>query len=347
MKNLLISLILAAIILTTLTSAISCLTSSEEYASEVVIQNYNLENLRKIVQPTNNEYIYSAQYDPKIITIIEETGIPEGLSIRLQIPTEIKEIREPRIKLVSQSSTGRIRKDLLDNFAGWDIFCSEDLCVLDRNDVVITIREVTGKQEVTVEIRDRLEECSDSCTGVCFSTTESSKCLDSKTRNDINILFRYANISNRFEDLLDSYKIVGSEEISITDIQPKINPYIDWQEAMRQELVFLTSRQVLNIKRDEIEKIAALSRNGQAGRNYRIVFDFEDSMWKYYDKIFEPLLTSKRDCKAYSSLETKKVLDQDNQKILFYTIPLLILAAGLIFILILIIIAKSITARRK
>ncbi|MCH7568048.1 MAG: hypothetical protein IIA87_01370 [Nanoarchaeota archaeon] len=327
-------------------SVSSCLTSSEDYAAEVVLNSYNLFNLRKIVSSENNKFILPTQYDPKILTIIQETDFPQGLSVRLQIPTEATEIKKPHLKLVSASASGTLKENLLPSFTfnKWKISCQENECKLEKDEFIINIKKIANNQEVTLEINKELKQCSDSCSGICFSATIESKCLERKDKTAIDTILRYTNVSNNFEELLDSYRIIGSEEVIIQDIKPQISPYINWQEAMRQELVFLTANQVLELKRDEIESIVFLAKRGQAGQNYRIVYDFKNNSWIYYDKTSAPVLTSQRDCNTYSQI---RIEEKEGKIKTFYLVPLITLSAALILLLMLAIIAKTITSKRK
>lgn len=343
MRILLIILILAALV--PLSSGVSCLTSSEDYAIEVVVTNYNLFNLRKLAEKTSDGFVLQSQYNSDLLTILRETDFPQGLSLKLQIPTKFIEISDPHLKFASYSAKGKLRELNTNSFGFWRVSCTEGFCEFTKDYQKVSVKEIGQEQEVTVEINEALEKCYVGCSGACINTPTESKCIESKMKNEFDTILKYSGVTNEFTDLLDSYRIIGSEDITLLDLQPEINPYINWQEAMRQELVFITTQGVFELTRDDIESIVSLSKRGQAGQNYRIVYDFKNQTWVYYDKTSTAILTNQRDCREYSKIES--VRPSPKKLTTFYTVPLIITGIALVFMLVLVVIAKAIRSKSK
>jgi len=351
MKKRLFAILILFIFMPYLSSAISCLSSSEDYAVEAVIPDYNTINLRKISDYNDGVFYITTQYDVNLIGLIKETSFPDGLSVRLQIPTELTEIKKPYFKFISTIEGKKIIDIKTTFLAGWSILCSENTCVFSKEGKKLTLRQLPLEVEATVEISEELNSCSQGCGGVCIAVASDTKCIASKAKNDFNMVLRFAGVAQQFEELLESYQIAGSSEIILTDVNPSYNPYIDWQEAMRQELVYLDSKNIISIFREDIESIALLSKRGQAGQNQRIVYDFENDIWTYYNKISSPVLSTQRECVEYQRPKNLNTPITGNiiglAKNPFYLIPLVILVAGLFAFIILILIARAITSRQK
>ncbi len=327
----------------------SCVTSSEEYAVEVVIPQYSLANV-----PSNNERLgqgvaFPAQYDASLIVLLEELGQSRGVSVRLQLPTEIEENREPYLKLLSNSAQGTVKDNLASSIGRWQVDCSSSECRFNQGSVILDASTLPGRSEVTLEISSGLAECSEQCSGICIPTPTSSRCVSKNQKKGIDDLLRLTNISDDLEELLDSYRIVGTEDLVIVDIVPTTSPYVSWQEAMRQELVFLNARGVIDISQTDLEAIVTLTRRGQAGHNYRIVFDEENDDWRYYDRSSNPVLSSERDCIAYTSLEgesPKAVVEKNNAgHSIFVLVPIIIAISGVVLIGILALVARLVHTR--
>lgn len=321
----------------------SCLTSSEDFAVEVVVSDYDFNKLRKISERRSSGFVKAAEYDLSILAIMKETSNPSGLSIKLQVPTKIKEIEDPRIKITSTSSTGKMRDINIDSFGEWDISCSEDKCNFDKTDLKVDVKKIGDRQEVTLRINKKLEACSDSCSGICFDNLVESQCIDYKTKREFNNLLRYFTITRDFEDLFSSYRIEGSEFILLRDLEPQTNPYINWQEAIRQELVFLASRKIIDLTRSDIESIVSFSQKGQAGQNYRIVYEELSDEWKPYHQTTNAILTTSRDCTEYLSFSEEK--NNFSPKSTFYLVPFITIMAGILILIVLVIIGRTITRK--
>ena len=114
-------------------SAASCLTSSEEYSVEVVVPNYDFSSAMLLAERIDGNYIKPSEYSPNnILTILKETELPNGLSVRLQLPTEIKEIEEPYIKILSSSAKGQLPAQPAQVIAGWRASCGDQSCLFKK-----------------------------------------------------------------------------------------------------------------------------------------------------------------------------------------------------------------------
>ncbi len=316
----------------------SCLTSSEDFAVEVVIPEYNINTLINYDKRVGNQYLSRSEYNPGVIAIVGETELPSGLSVRLQLPTITRDIKKPHLSLVSYSSTGVPRKSVQPIFNEWQIQCSSSQCIYDKD--LITISAPFDKRTgVTLEINQALANCSSSCTGTCFTATTESKCIDAYTKRDLEELLRYTNVTNALTDLFINYRMQGSEEISVPDITTSTNLVPDWQEALRQELVTLEKEKTINLAQKDIEDISSLAKQGQAGRNYRIVYDATIKSWTYYNEVESADLTPERDCTPYSVPESTNV---STPLPVYYLIPLLLVGICAIALVMLIIIARII-----
>jgi hypothetical protein len=110
---------------------------------------------------------------------------------------------------------------------------------------------------------------------------------------------------------------------------------------MRQELVALVSKNAVSLSNSDIEQISQLAARGQAGQNYRIVYDSESDSWQYYDLLDNAILTDKRDCQAYK-IPSDDVRASPESTRIFYLVPLIITLAGVFLLGLLAVIAHII-----
>ena len=327
-------------------SAASCLTSSEEYSVEVVVPNYDFSSAMLLAERIDGNYIKPSEYNPNsILTILKETELPNGLSVRLQLPTEIKEIEEPYIKILSSSAKGQLPAQPAQVIAGWRASCGDQSCLFKKDNLALTVTRASDP-EVTIEISRLLNACSESCSGFCFSSTSTSRCLDNQVRSDVNNLLRITRLAANTEELFESYRIVGTENIVVLDILPTKSTSVDWREALKQELVALSSKNAISLASTDIEDISQLAKRGQAGQNYRIVYDVETDSWNYYNLLPDAILIDKRDCQAYR-LPAEDIKNSPETANLFYLVPIIITIAGVLLLGLLAVIANLITRHNR
>ncbi len=326
-------------------AAESCLTSSEEYAVEVVVPNYDFSKAIRLTDRVEGNNIKPSEYSENtLLTIIKETELPDGLSIRLQLPTEIDEVEQPYIKILSSSAQGQLPAQPAQTIASWSTSCGERSCTFVKGDLSLTATR-SENPEVTLEISRQLNVCSESCSGFCFSATNTQRCVDMSTESDINNLLRFTRLATNTRELFDSYRVVGTENIVVLDVVPTKGTSVDWEEAMRQELVALASAGAISLSNSDIEQISQLSTRGQAGQNYRIVYDADADSWQYYDMTDDALLTDKRDCQAYK-IPSESVRASPESTRIFYLVPLIITLGGVVLLGLLAVIAHIINRNK-
>jgi len=333
----LIAFLLATILITNLGP--SCITSSEEFAAEAVIPNYSLQNLNgwKI---TSVGYTSVAESDSRLIVILSETSL--GLSIKIQTPTDIVSSNEPLLKIVSNSAKGTIRSNLGRTVNGWSINCIDQACQVEKNNVLIETNPSGSGLETSVEIKNSLSACNENCRGICISAAQNPVCVDSQTKQDIDVILKYMNISNNFNELLESYR-VPSEYLEIKDLSPAFSESINWNEVMQQELTVLKNKGIISLDDKDISDISSLANRGQAGEKYRIVYNA--GTWTYYYKIPGATFSNTKDCNAYS-IEVQTSPEQPDLNT-FYLVPIILVSAAVVLFLVLIIVSRTLLVERN
>lgn len=325
----------------------TCLTSSEEFAAEVVIPDYNLQRAQALGQRFGTSTLFGSQYDSHdLLTTLTEASVPQGLALRLQRPTEEREIERPHLKFTSYSLPGTLRTtNLVPLYYGWVIDCNTRECIFQKDLMTITASSEQTEQGVTFEIDNDLPLCTESCSGICVTFAEESRCFNAQLRNEVDSILRYTNLSTSFQQAFNSYRLVGTEGITLRDIVPSNTKAFDWDEAMREELVYLDAQGVIDLSRSDIEQIASLTKEGQSGTNYRIVFDTSTSSWVYYDKTNDALLTSERDCRAYSVAQQSPPLTGAVPIDTYYLVPLILGTSGILILIVLVVVARVLSTR--
>lgn len=339
---------LAIIFLVASSSAQTCLTSSEEFAAEVVIPNHNFARAQILGERVGSSAAFPSQYaHDALLVLLSQSSVPKGMSVKVQRPTTVVEVERPYLRFVSYSLPGLVRTtNLVPLHAGWAIECQANECAFEKDFVRITASRSRPEQGVTFEITESLESCGVRCEGLCVTFSSESRCFSNEMKHNIDTILRYANITTiGLQEAFTTYRLVGTEGITLRDIAPKNYTAIDWEEAFREELVYLDAQGLIEVSKDDIEQIALLAREGQAGHNYRIVFDEAQQRWMYYDKTLDPVLSSERDCRAYDLPQQSLVVAPTAPIDTFYLIPLIFTAVGIIVITVLIVIARVLTSR--
>ncbi len=324
----------------------TCLTSSEEFSAEVVISTYDFQRAQILGEKTGSLYAFPSQHNQEsLLVLVGETTFPDGLSVRVQRPTETRDIERPHLKFVSYSLPGTVKTSLKTPlYYGWTITCTETECTFEKDLNTITASRTHPERGVTFEIEQELPSCTETCNGLCVALATESRCFSTSLRNDITSILRYANITTTgFQDAFNSYRLVGTDGITVRDITPKNLPAIDWQEAMREELVHLDTLEIITLERKDIELISSLAREGQAGHNYRIIYNEQTGTWMYYDRADDAILSSERDCRAYDLPKKSLVIEPGATISTFYVIPLVLGILGLILLIVLIAVARFLT----
>ncbi len=319
----------------------ACLTSSDEYAVEVVVPNYTIFGISQFAQIKGTSYQTLSQYSPKLLAQFKESKDISGLDIRIQIPTKSTQIRKPYTRLVSFSVPGTIRSSGASTFAGWSGVCNDITCAYDKNNVRVTGDR--SSNQVIVEFNMELPACSSSCLGTCFAGPKESKCLALPIKRDLDQIVRYLNASSTFDPLLQSYRSGDSDYLLLDDIAPIESVSTDWREAIKQELVFLDARGIVSISPSDIQSISSIASQGLAGHNHRIVYDSSDNSWKQYSQANGSTLTTDIDCSTY----TLPIIKEPAKLKTYYLIPLILIIFGLVLLIILVITARIVSHNRK
>lgn len=316
-----------------------CLTSSDEFAVEVVIPDYDIVKLESLTDRNFNYYYSQAKADDKIIALFKETN--QGLSLRLQLPTDAVAIEDKGFRITS-ASVGKLKRPQIKEFIGWRIECSTTGCSFLKNNLMV--ESLFSGGEATIEIDDNLDACSEECSGKCFSVTSEQLCVDNAMQKDFDQILKFTNISADLDSFLASYRAQVLDKPVVYEMTPTFSPKESWQTIMRNELDYWRLNGVFNMSQEDIDYITSLSARGRA-ENYRIVYDAENEVWNYNDQLDNLDFTSDKDCRVFS-IEERTVSDE--QKVdLFYIIPIVLGLSALVLLVILIVVSRALDKRKR
>lgn len=318
-----------------------CLTPSNEFAVEVVVSDYSLNELAHVMNRYVNLFYGASQQNSELITLISETRDPNGLSIRIQEPTELVSLKQPKYRFIV-NVPGLTKSTYPGYYLSWKVNCLFNNCVFSRDPNTVSVDK--GREEVVVEVNQEIEACSPSCDGVCFSTGEESLCIPRKMQKDFEQVLYFTNSSKNLSDFIARSRIVAAQGPAATDIRSINGIEYSFENALREELVYLKNNRVINLSDEDLREIVALAERGHAGHNYRIVNDGE--RWTYYNRAEGSSLTSELDCRAFSLVEQDGVTSSTTKN-LFYVIPAVLTVVAVILLVILNIIARALTSRQK
>lgn len=342
-----------------------CLTSTDDYASEVILNkpgtSYNLNmliNAKNIIKE-GDKYILQSVYNQSLAVILEKQADlisgASALSIRLQLPLKIVKKQIPYFKF--STTLSNVKLNMSDKeYDGWKINCLEGFptpqCEFTKDKTSILVSLVSSsKYDISIETNEQLSDCGMSCDGICMGTSEK-KCIERHLKNDIQDILKHAKLVSVFEEMLSSYRILGTGSILIEDLAPETQISIDWKAAMNQELEILRKQNIISLSDSDINNITILADKGTAG-NSRVVYSKDQNgteMWLYYPDSLFPTLNKLKNCNDFSvSLLPAGSLSFDKQQRIstYYLIPLLITIFLFLLFLILIIIARLIDNRKK
>ncbi len=339
-----------AVLMINLVSAVTL--SNDDYAVEAVLNkpgtiyySHNIDNIENLII-YNNKYTSLSQYSQEIAAIFNQessltSGGSSGLSVRLQLPTKISEVEISFINfaaLINNQEAFNLREDF---YLGWKITCTNKKCNLDNQGTGVIITQIS-KNEYNILIESSKELVSSGKR--CFKRNNNELCLTNQLEKELSLVFEHIGFVSSFDKLLASYNIItlGSEMTSSlipdTDLRP------DWQEAMRQELVNLKRKNIISIPDKEIEEIAALTKQGNAGKNKRIIFNADLESYSYYYEIILPVLTQEINSEPFSLPKIKPANWLNNP---YYFIPLIATIALIFVFIILATIARIIGKKKK
>ncbi|MBM3234568.1 hypothetical protein FJZ19_05760 [Candidatus Pacearchaeota archaeon] len=334
-----------------------CINSADDYASEIVLNKtkinynyYNLANAKNIIKE-GDKYILQSAYSQNLAVILEKDN--SDLSVRIQMPVKIVKKQIPYFKFSTTLSNIKINISEKE-YNGWKINCLSGIpipqCEFDKDKTSITLSLVSSnKYDVNIEINDELYDCG-ACDGVCIGTGEK-KCIYRALKNDIQDILKRAHLISVFEEMMSSYRILGTGNILIEDLEPEIQESIDWKTAMNRELEELMNQNIISLSDSDINSITQLASQGTAG-NSKIIYDRDKNnyeKWIYYSESLFSSPEKLKNCNEFSvSLLPAGKLSFEKQKIsTYYLVPILITLFLFLLFLILIIIARLIDKKQR
>jgi ribosomal protein S8 len=340
-----------------------CLNSYDNYAAEVVLNKpeitYNVAILSTAqnIMFQDNKYVLQSDYSPNLASILEsQSGLTTGLSVRLQIPVKSEQETLPYFKFGTTITKGKLNVSG-DDYNGWEVSCIKGTPIPQceftkgKTDILASLIS-SGRHDITIETSEDLKNC-DNCDGVCLRTSEP-KCINKQLKDDVTDVLNHSGLISSFNELTSSYKILASGNRITENLEPLAKQDINWNEAMRQELVRLRGYNIISLSDEDVEQIANLSEEGKAGQNLRIVYgeDVNDQkVWLYYKDTKFPILTKLVNCNEFplSSMPGGVLAfsKQKQQIPTYYLVPIMITAFLLLLFIILIVIARLIDRRRN
>lgn len=333
------ALFLASLLITNIGN--QCATPTDEFAVEVVVPNYDVNKLEDDANRYIQLFYAPTRENGELITLFEETNSPKGLSVRIQTPTQAVSTVDPGYSFIS-TTVGVAKKPLINYYLGWAVSCSDASCVFTKGNLRLEGSLVTN--EATFDIDQDLEPCSSLCDGRCFSTSQQSLCVNRSIEREVEPLLRLTNLSRTFDEFFDSARLLNSNGVTVLTIGPRVEVTQSWSMMMSTELTYWNEQGVLNLTEADIQAISGLARRGQAGSNYRIVYDSENKQWTYYNRLPDTTLTTIKECRVISLEESSsETTPQD----LFYLVPIILGITALLLFAILIVIARALSRHSK
>ncbi len=353
-------------------AAASCVSSSDDYAIEAVLNKpeteYNLNYLSnaKNVILREGRYTFLSHYSSNLMVIISEvdgsvSGGQAGLSVRLQMPTISSRENVHILNIISRSVKGRIIPGNVSqsSYNEWLIDCSDDRAVSEckfiRDGMNIRAYIDSGQYDVELEINEGVKSCEPGCDGYCVRSGGSSTCIDKEKKESIESMLKYSGLIDNFNELVGAYSIVRNGISPVPtmkeDIAGEMNE-INWSEALEKELLWLKSRDIIRILNDDIAEISKLAVQGAAGQNDRIVYA-KNKMgmagWIYYKDSIEPSLNFEKECSEFviSKGITGGVIFEDAGSGLYYVIPIAIVVIILLVFALIIVFTRWNYERRR
>ena len=342
-----------------------CVNSIDSFAVEVLLNkpdiSYNLGKFSlagEVIRGnffSSNEYIFQSQYNKNLAVILSENSDlcrRNCVSVRLQIPAQTSQTKIPRFVLLSEVYGKKINlTEDVANYKEWHITFFSDSVELRKNNVRILVNPklINPNNEVIIEINEKLQNC-ENCDGRCVSSQYGKLCINKKLKEEIEDVLKFSGIINNFDNLFSNYKVVENSEITLTDLKPEINPdSIDWEEALRQELVWLKNREIIDIGKEDIEKVVSLAGKGKAGHNSRIVYAENEDKWLYYYETKDAQLIQETNCEEFSPLQLPQNLPFFTNLSVspYYLIPLMASVLLFLILFVLVLIARILNKKKS
>jgi len=328
----------------------ACINSADSFALEVVFNknSYNPNQLSALANTIQkqNSYILQSQYNRNLAAILTEMPEDNSLSLRLQIPVETATTKIPYFSSISTITGRKINiTQGTTNYKEWIIIYTNNI-EMKKEKLSIIVASLPLKYEIFLEINQKLQNCNN-CEGKCVYNEYENTCITKKLESDIEDILKFSGLINNFNEVFQSYRVTGKGEKTITDLKP-LDIGIDWQEAIKQELVWLKDEKIINITHQDIEEISQLSEEGKAG-NSKIVYSDKEEKWLYYYETPNPDLAKELNCKEFLLSDIPKNLPIIGATIgisTYYLIPIILAFLLLLTLVILFLIARTINKRK-
>ncbi|HLD37390.1 MAG TPA: hypothetical protein VJA86_02280 [Candidatus Nanoarchaeia archaeon] len=315
-----ISIALAAV--PALGAPIQCRLTAENYAVEVFLNKdyveYNLGSMNSSdsVLKLDNSYIFKSFYGNNLYTILSEQAAPGGsdaerfLSVKLQLPVKKEERNVSYLRITSFKKFENA--DLSAELRGWAKVCSKELdsCTFEKGKISITIEHAEDGFSGYIDFLDSdFYECSGSkdCSGECMYFMSQRACVPQFVIDEISSLVQSIGISNNFKDFTISRKTTTGS-YTVYELVPEANGSIKWQDAMKDELSWLKSQDIIHITERDIAEIAILSEGGRvgAGRVYYGINEASMLAWTY-SNADESRIADESDCDEFYPAGSSKM----------------------------------------
>lgn len=279
---------------------IQCRMTADDYATEVLLNrdyvDYNLDSLKNAdnVLKYNGKYAFKSFYGNNLYTITSEQEDTSAknpskkklLSVRLQIP--LSKVEE-NISYFRITSFRRFNyADLDSNVKGWIKACNEkaDSCVFEKEDISITIEKKDNAFSGYIYfLNPQFDACYNTgdCNGKCMYFSSERRCISRAVIEEIDNLILSIGIANNFDDFVMSRK-TETGAYSISKLIPGNNGTIKWEDAMKEELLWLKGHDMIHITERDIMEIAILSGAGKVLGN-KVLYGVNEAgslAWTYH-----------------------------------------------------------------
>lgn len=276
MKVILFSILSFFLTLLLVGVAFACSNTTNSFASEVLLNKpgvlHNLSGLRDTgdVISLGDSLVWRSHFHRDVAVVLTELkeGVEEGLSVKIQIPTEEVRMGESYL-FISNNKTIRDEYVFYPSVdiheLGWTAGCTEDVppssCGMYKDDVYIGVDRIGYEERYAVFLRVRGTEVSD------------------EMERDVEKVLSATGLFKTYEEFTQGAKVWREGEEWI-ELEPAldVNPAtFNFSEALGVELRWLMNAFVVNGLTDsDVSGIVSLAKRGIPGHDSRVrYFDGE------------------------------------------------------------------------
>ena len=293
-----------------------CRMTADDYATEVLLNrdyvDYNLDSLENAenISEYNGGYILKSFYGNNLYTILSEqqdisAENPSGekfLSVRLQVPLEKIEENVSYFKITSFRRFNYA--DLNNNAEGWTKACNEkdDSCVFEKEDISLTIEKKDNAFSGYIYfLNPQFGLCYNArdCYGECIYFSSEKRCIPNAVIEETNYLIGSIGIAQNFDDFVMSRKTEAGT-YSISKLVPQNGGTIKWEDAMKEELLWLKGNDMIHITERDVLEIAILSDAGRVDGN-KVFYGINEAnslAWTYHSNV-KSRIPGEDDCSEF------------------------------------------------